>query len=270
MTSIGILGDLHADGTTAVLSLKLFAQKGITTIFQAGDFGVYNTEHGQLFLKRVNLELEKYGQTMYVSPGNHEDYDYIESISVADDGLQHLRKNILLAPRGFRKDFDGKSVLFLGGAPSVDRHYRTFVLKGKHWWAQEALTDEDVQKVIEGGEADVMVTHDAPLGAPTVESRIRDNPFGFTDDDLAYAHQGRTRMLKAFQAAKPKLFIHGHYHFFADDVWHVPSGPFTRDIQFTSHLVGLDCNTHNHSMGEFDTETLEVQVYDLWNEEISI
>jgi Icc-related predicted phosphoesterase len=266
MTRIGILGDTHGDTRAAVAALNLHADKGIGTIFQAGDFGIYPTDFGVEFLETVDATLKDNDQTLFVAPGNHEDYDYIESIPVSDDGLQHIGQRINLAPRGFRKDFGGRSVLFLGGAPSVDRWYRTTHHKVKSWWAQEALTDEDVRKVIEGGQADVMITHDAPFGAPTVEYRIRDNPFGFTDADLQYAREGRIRMRDAFMAAQPKLFVHGHYHFLADDVWNVPSAPFTRDIRFTCHMVGLDCNSHNNSVGELDTDTLDVTIYDLFKE----
>lgn len=262
-TRFGILGDVHANGSWAMYALNKFYREGITEILQVGDFGFYGGQHGQLFLKRVNTKLKMYGQTLLIAPGNHEDYDYLETIPVSDDGWQYVRSNIKVAPRGLRWEKDGRNFLFLGGAPSVDRWYRTTMVKAKAWWSQEALTPEDVENVIAGGRADVMVCHDAPNGVREIDRNIAGNPMGFTVEDLAYAAEGRALMSKAFHAVEPKLFLHGHYHFPVDETVYEPVAPFLRGIKFQTHVLGLDCDTHNFSLGELNTDTLDASLWDI-------
>jgi len=260
---IGLLGDTHGNTSWVRYALDKFSREGVTTILQVGDFGIYDKPHGHGFLKSVRLALEKHEQTMYVVPGNHEDYTYINSIPVNEDGWQHLRKDrILLAPRGHRWSWDYASFVGLGGAPSVDRWYRTTVLKGTTWWAEEAITPEDVALTVAGGYADVMVGHDAPF-VPQIESHIAGNPMGFTDNDLYYAYEGRKLMQKAFEGVQPKVFLHGHYHTRINSTLHVPSAPFTRDVAFTTHVLGLCCDGQNFSLGSLDTETLDAVHWDI-------
>jgi Icc-related predicted phosphoesterase len=215
------------------------------------------------------LLLKKYDMTMYVIPGNHEDWDFIEEMEVQDDGWQHYRSNVLVAPRGLRWEWEGVSFVGLGGAPSVDRTWRVAQQdasggKHKYWWEQEDISQEVIDDVAAAGYADVMVTHDAPFGFVDIESKIAGNPFGFAPADIAYGYEGRQKMLTALHGVQPKLFLHGHYHFPVDGTYNVPSGPMLRDIKFSTHMLGLNCDGSNFSLGQLDLETLEAHA---WNRE---
>lgn len=245
---IGLLGDTHGNIGWMTYALNKFHREGITTILQVGDFGVWPGLNGALFLKRTSSSLKLHGQTMIVTPGNHEDYDQIKAVEVAADGFQHIRESILLAPRGHRWELADRSFVSLGGAPSVDRTYRIDRKLG--WWADEAITLDDMHRVADGGYADVMVTHDAPF-VPSIEEKIKDNPFGFKSWDLEYAFEGRTLMDDAFTAVKPKIFLHGHYHFAVAETVN------------ECRVVGLSCDYRNHSLGVLDTDTLEAVTWDL-------
>lgn len=250
MTKIGLLGDTHG-ATPWVINMVLpkMADEGITSIIQVGDFGVWPGDSGARFAKAVCLKLGQYGQIMYVAPGNHEDYGQINAIPVEDDGWQHFRPNILLAPRGLRTEFGDKSFVFLGGAPSVDRAYRTHYGARKSWWAQEMITQADVDRTVAGGYADVMICHDAPFGVSYIDRAISGNPFGFVEEDLKYADEGRKIMTEAFLGVKPHTFVHGHYH--------VPGSEYLGE----THMVGLDCEHRNGSVGFLDTDTMDVTVW---------
>lgn len=254
---IGLLGDTHGQTRWTLFALWNFHYHGIDTIVQLGDFGISNTQSGHAFLKRVRLGLKNYGQTMYVVPGNHEDYDYIHSIPVNEDGWQELRNGILLAPRGHRWQWEDTSFVALGGAASVDRHWRTNAKGSKSWWAEEALMPDDVTKVAEGGYADIMVSHDAPF-CRVIDEKIRGNPLGFKQWDLEYAHENRKLFDQAFHAVAPKAVIHGHYHFPVQDTVEVVRNGETAEAL----VVGLDCDNSPRSMGSLDTET---GVIDLWD-----
>jgi hypothetical protein len=265
MTRIGLLGDTHSNPHwTAGYALGKFNREGIDTILQVGDFGIEGREYGQRFLKRVNLTLEHFGQHLYFVDGNHEDFDYLYSIPLNADGTRTVRENITHFPRGYRWTWGDRSFVALGGAPSVDRHWRVFENAGvKSWWEQEYITDEDVDRTIAGGHADVMVCHDAPQYVKTIDHNIAGNPLGFHEEDLRYADEGRRQMQRAFMAVQPALFLHGHYHFLVNEKMNVPSFPMARDIKFQCQVVGLSCDTNNFSMGVLDTDDMSVEVWDI-------
>ena len=261
MTQIGLLGDIHGNSAWLHYALDKFNSRGITTILQLGDFGILSGEHGNRYAKFANYLLNNHGQTMYITPGNHEDYDEIERTPVGEDGWQHYRPNILLAPRGHRWSWDDRTFVSLGGAPSVNRE-RLLTYPDKSWWEQEAITRADVDRTVAGGYADVMVAHDAPHGLQTITKKIKSNPLGFTQPDLAYAEEGRTLMTEAFMGVQPKVFLHGHYHFLVNEIYNVPSGPLVRDIKFTTRVLGLASDRRNFALGVLDTETLESSAWD--------
>lgn len=257
---IGLLGDTHGNYGWLMYALNKFNREGITTILQLGDFGIWPGENSAQVMKRVNLLLQNYKQTLYVVPGNHEDYDQIKAVPVAEDGWQHFQENILLAPRGLRWTWDDMTFVALGGAPSVDRHMRLNSGKGKIWWEEEAITEEDVQKVIAGGYADVMVCHDAPMGIQVINQRIAGNPGGFKEWDLEYAEEGRAVLTKAFKAVAPSLLLHGHYHFLVTEHLNVQRGEQWHQCQ----VLGLSKDLSNFSLGSLDTETREAQAWDIF------
>jgi Icc-related predicted phosphoesterase len=258
MSSIGLLGDTHGNGNWTVNAIQRFHENGIQKVVQAGDFGIYDSQSGARFAKRVNLLLQKHEMMLYVIPGNHEDWDFIDSMHVHDDGWMHYRSNIYVSPRGHRWEWEGVSFVGLGGAPSVDRTYRESIMeahpKQKVWWDQEVITQQDVDNVVAGGYADIMITHDVPYGVPSLEDRIRPNPIGFEARDLAYALEGRKLMEQAVLGVKPALLVHGHYHFLVQD-------RYTGE-DFETRILGLDCDGSNYSLGELDLETRQTLV---WN-----
>lgn len=255
MTRIGLLGDVHGNYTWLRYAFDKFHREGLTQVLQLGDFGIYGSDNGHLFLKKARLLAEHYGITLYVTPGNHEDWEYINSIPVQEDGWQKLREGIYMAPRGHRWEWEGMSFVSLGGAPSVDRAWRVKQQERQPrakrflWWEEEMITEEDVDKVVTGGYADVMVAHDAPY-VKGIDARIAGNPHGFELADIAYAEEGRSRMNRAFEGVKPKLFLHGHYHFLVNEVVN------------DTHVLGLSCDRDNFSLGQLD---LEKKTATAWN-----
>lgn len=216
MTRVGLLGDTHGNANVILASLKRFQSQGIDQIFQLGDFGFWPGKHGSAYLAFVNTQLGKYGVTMYVTPGNHDDYTQINSWHVFEDGWMRARQHVLVAPRGHRWEIDGRTFVSLGGAPSVDRDYRIRTQRRTSypiWWKEEDITREDMDKTTAGGHADIMLAHDAPFGVPMIESGISGNPYNFTETDLRYGYEGRKKMEEVVDLVRPTFFFHGHYHF---------------------------------------------------------
>ena len=274
---IGLLGDVHADKSWIKFAMWKFHQESINTVLQVGDFGIYQDKYSLEFLKLANLEAIKYGIVLYVVPGNHEDWDWINllhhqgSKTDAFGGWTKLRDSIFMAPRGLHWEWDGVKFGALAGAPSVDRAWRVRQdrahpnAKNPLWHAGEAITEADVEHMIAGGPVDVMVAHDAPKNVPTIDRNIASNPHGFDMADLLYAADGRELMTRAFRGVYPKTFIHGHYHFKVNDMIRRPLPAYsdlTPERDMWTHVVGLGCNGHRDALGVYDTETQEAVHWD--------
>lgn len=255
---IGFLGDTHGTSHVVTDALDNFKLEGITHVVQVGDFGFWPGKPGQQFLAVVNTHLAKNEQTLFVTPGNHEDYAFLKHLNTREDGWQEAREHILVAPRGHRWEWDGVSFVSLGGAPSVDRAWRLDFQRKQGspvWWKEEDITREDMDRTMEGGYADVMVAHDAPFGVPTVERNISGNPFNFTEEDLRYGYEGRCKMREVVDVVRPKLFFHGHYHFKVDDKLEI----FNEDtgVDDVTRILGLGADGSADSWGILDLSNLK-------------
>ena len=259
MTRVGILGDTHGNLAAARFMLWSMHKMGITSVIQVGDFGLYTDNNGMKFARKVSDLCVMWGIELWVVPGNHENHRVINELLGEDrTARKEYRPNVYVLPRGYRWEWDGMSFLALGGAPSVDRITRLAWETGrkpgnanKYWYAEEQITDADVDYTVSGGYADVMIGHDAPHGIQGIERVIRGNPHGFHVADLLYAEEGRLRMTEAFRGVAPEFFFHGHYHTPVNENIQRPGGEYG-DI---THVIGLDCEFNNYSMATIDTET---------------
>ena len=249
---VGLLGDTHGNEAWIRHALDEFATAGLDTIIQVGDLGVWPGARSAKMWNSIDELLARNGQTMYVAPGNHEDYDRIDRLKARKDGWLRFRHRILLAPRGHRTEMRGRNFVWLGGAASVDRGWRRYLqfMTGEvSWWHQEEITFADVETTRAGGHADVMVAHDAPHGVPSIERQLAGNPGGFAREDLLYAYATRSRFTEAFEAVRPSLLLHGHYH--------IPVDERVDFDGFSTHVFGLSLDGDPLSLGVLDLETLE-------------
>ena len=208
---VGIAGDWHHNDDWAVKQLNQLAAKKVTAVYQLGDFGFWPGE--QHFLNAVQNVLSDREMQLFVTPGNHDNWRLIDAF-VAEHGNEPFHpkgcENIWILPRGFRFEQGGRSFLSVGGAPSVDRDER--VGEDVDWWPGEVIEWSDIAAINAGGHADIMLCHDAPHGAAEkVEEiaarRLVEHPLW-----REYILEGRYRLDEIYQAVKPRLLLHGHYH----------------------------------------------------------
>jgi len=234
---VGVLGDMHGNRDVMVSTINRFADTGVTTIIQVGDLGVWPGDQSTTTFNHVNDTLTTAGIHMLVAPGNHEDYDQIRALTPNSDGWLEFRDHMWLAPRGLRTTLHGHSVLWLGGAGSVDRtlRQRMDAVNGtRSWWPAEAITAHEAADAVAGGRATIMVCHDAPTGVPQIDARIQSGAQGqFLASDVVYATESRTHLTTVVDQVKPEMLLHGHYHFPVDDYREDRDG-------HTTHIVGLD------------------------------
>ena len=158
-----ILGDLHGNYKFVTYLMNSRHLKN-ESILQVGDFGVGFSGNPDYEVKRL-LELdESLGENnciLYVTRGNHDDPQYFDGYYMYD--------NLKLLPDYTVLDIEGRQVLFVGGAISIDRVLRKVwnsdeVLYGtskRHYWYDEGFV-MDSERLLACKDIDVVITHTAP------------------------------------------------------------------------------------------------------------
>jgi hypothetical protein len=256
---VAFAGDWHGDSGWAEACVQSLAAAQVRVLFHVGDFGIWPGPAGKKYLTRVEKVCAASNMTILVTPGNHEDWGRLDQKRVRDIGdgwgpVQHLSDHIKVLPRAHRFTMTTptgttRSFVSLGGAPSLDFERR---VEGRSWFPTEAITEEDVERTIAGGFADIMIAHDSP-DAPYAVRKVVDilasNPFGFSDRALDYASVGRERMTRAYEGVAPSVFFHGHYH--ASD-----SRVFADESGDQRQVVGLNKQYQAGNMFRLDLDTL--------------
>jgi hypothetical protein len=216
-----LVGDPHGDMEFAARA-SLMARQHNAEILCLGDWGFLWPGHDQL--KKLSDMLVGDGTTMYFIDGNHDDHPSLRKLigPVREHGVT-IAKSVIYQPRGsVHEDGDGTRFLFLGGAPSIDRAFRT---EGRSWWPEEVITDEEFDRAFSAvGPIHVLVTHDAPAYPPGFSAK------GSPDYKRA-CELSMKRVDKLVRKHRPLLHVHGHWH-----------SRYERQHATGTHVVGLDCN----------------------------
>lgn len=226
---VGLAGDWHGNLPWAEQALKKFANHGVRTVLHLGDFGLWPGDQDARFIRRVTDLCDAHDITILVTDGNHEDHDRLALIE-AVEGVRWITDRIGYFVRGHRWEWDSTTFLSIGGAPSVDAERRSI---GSSWWPQEFISDADVAAASEGNTVHVMLSHDAPMPCSPGVQRILDGPSPWTADSLICAAAGRAQITRVFEAARPLLSVHGHFHVCDRATVRVP-GAHDHDTQVVS------------------------------------
>lgn len=205
---ITFAGDWHMNTKWAVTAVYAAADMGADVIVHLGDFGY--TFYPR-FLRPLGAALEETGLHLLFVDGNHENHQWINRQPRRPDGLRMIHPpTIWHLPRGFRWTWNDVRFLALGGAHSVDQQYRRKT--GALWQREETITPIEAQLAIEGGPADVMVTHDCPSGVniPGIDDPDRVPPF--PGSEIVRSHEHRKLLRTVVDAVRPVSLWHGHYH----------------------------------------------------------
>lgn len=240
---VAVVGDIH--GNFRWLDIVARAAQtlapDVTTMLQLGDWAMDPNTTDEA-LDGTGIE------RVYVTLGNHEPWGQITPLLNAHrDCAVRVSKITWLLPRPARLTIDGRSVLSLGGAVSVDRAWRQ---EGVSFWKDEEITREHVARAIAGGPADLMLTHESPAGTPVraVQEILRTNPVGFPDDAIADSATSRARVAKVWNIVYPELLIHGHMH--------APGGGQTED---GLRVASLGQDGQQGNLGFLDMKTLRIE-----------
>nr|WP_255525522.1 metallophosphoesterase [Mycolicibacterium sp. BK634] len=251
-----VAGDWHDNANWGRSIIRHAILQGVDAIVHCGDFGWWReglpTHH---YLSTISAELVEAGVQLYWVDGNHEDHDRINEWLDATGGQPWSDKrypNITHLPRGFRWVWWGQTWLALGGAHSVDRLGRK---PGIDWWDAEHITDEQMARAMDGGHADVMITHDCPAGVsiPGIPDDPADDHRGYWPmSELIASRDHRERLAVVVDYVKPHLLIGGHYHLRHAGLRRSPDGWVTQVHILDCDATSLADNTLIMTRNEAD------------------
>lgn len=191
MASFLILGDIHGCWFQAdkVIRKALKKHPGTSHIIQCGDLGDgWPTKNHDGRWKPNTTDLP-----IHWCDGNHENHDKLD----AGD----LSPRLTYQPRGSVAHIDDTSIMFFGGAHSVDLDQRTM---GVDWWPQENITRAQLEAALAyDGKVDIMVTHDRPDNFPWPD---------FLRGSLKEGRANRVALEALWDKFRPRFWFHGHHH----------------------------------------------------------
>lgn len=164
-----LTGDTHGDFDRIIEFCQEYDLNREDIMVILGDAGInYHLNYRDEYLKQ---ELSQLDVTLFCVHGNHEErpenIDGYEEIEW-HGGMVYVEEeypNILFAKDGEIYDFDGKKVLVIGGAYSVDKYYR--LAHGMNWFESEqpddfikARVEQNLDKL--GWKVDCVFSHTVP------------------------------------------------------------------------------------------------------------
>ena len=160
---IYITGDTHRD-FSRLYNLKETEEDMLIIL---GDAGInYYLDDEDVKYKEY---LKSFKIKLFCIRGNHEErpkninsYKEIEMFG-GKVFIEEEYPNLIFAKDGEVYNIDGKSILVIGGAYSVDKNYR--IMHGYKWFKDEQLTTKEMNDVldkIKGKHFDIVLTHTCP------------------------------------------------------------------------------------------------------------
>ena len=194
-----IVGDCH--GQWHELN-NLIEKEKPEIILACGDFGIWPA-----FMKYALSKINVASTKIYFCDGNHEDHDFLENFLNEWNGGDHskpheIHKNIFYCPRGSTLDLpDGRVVLFMGGAYSIDKARRT---PGFDWFPQETLKPQDMEHLPDK-KIDILISH--TCAKSNLSEMLGVNSLKGID----ISNEVLERVVEQYS---PKLWFFGHWHYF--------------------------------------------------------
>jgi len=190
---IMILGDVH--GEFGKLN-QLINRRKPDLIIACGDFGYWPNDRGSQF-SYIKLA----GAKLLWCDGNHEDF-----WSLQQRESDEIEPGIIYMPRGSTYTLpDGRNILFMGGAHSIDKHLRTV---GIDWFPEETIRQGDMMDLPDM-KIDIFITHTCPY--ELVPEMLKE----YSGKDYEPSNLALSQLWDIY---KPDLWYFGHWHYFKTGV----------------------------------------------------
>lgn len=196
-------GDIHGEYSKLVYDLKRFRYED-ANIIQVGDFGIgfYKPNYYKTELTKLNERLVIGNNHLYAIRGNHDNPEYFQQTNNPFD-----LSNITLLQDYSELTLCDKSILFVGGAVSVDRRFRH---EGKNYWSDEEFV---MNFEYPFGKYDIVVTHTRPGVCGAFKGF--DNIKYWCDQDVDLKNDlidESNAMNALYEKTKPLNWYYGHFH----------------------------------------------------------
>ena len=210
LARILLAGDTHRNLRHTLWLIDQAADLRCASLFVLGDFAYRMDDGGQWFIQEVGDAAVDAGILVHWLDGNHDDHDWLDDVRADDctddDGFlvsgmsPSATPTAVTAGRGaarLRRPRRGALGRPASPAPHVS------------WWPQETITAADVDRCLDGGPLDVLLTHDAPTASPVaavMAERGAATPIARTPE------ANRRAVEQVRRATTPGVVAHGHYH----------------------------------------------------------
>lgn len=182
-----VLGDIH--GEWGRLN-DIINKKKPNIVLQVGDFGYWPS----LFPNIENIK--NGGCKIYWCDGNHEDHWALRSLENSE-----ILPNVFYMKRGSTLTLpDGRVVMFMGGAESIDKASRMI---GRDWFPEEIITQSDITGLPDI-KIDIVISHTCPtefdlkIGNPWLQEKFKD--------------PSRLALSYILHKYRPDWWYFGHFH----------------------------------------------------------
>ena len=171
MSKVFILGDIHqqfGNLNKFIESIKESYRDQEILLIQTGDFGFWPhflfdvfpwplTDSENKYYNGGDKYLEVENIKLLFCEGNHDDIWALNKL-VEEYGITpiEIKDDIFYMPRGSTyKLQDGRNILFMGGAESIDKNFRTL---GVDWFPEETIKDRDLNNLPDN-RVDILISH---------------------------------------------------------------------------------------------------------------
>ena len=206
--SVFVTGDCHGDFRKIYAfadKMELGPNDYIMVLGDMGLFWRHDRRDANYFINDFEYEFDF---NLYFVDGNHENFKILNSLPEDENGMGYISKHIRHLKRGCRYEIDGKSILAIGGADSVDQFRRT---EGLSWWKEEAITQEDIDKV-EPGYYDYVLSHTCPLSVFEANKIHLCTLGNIVDDEEPLFKISNNSLEKLLDKITFNRWCFGHYH----------------------------------------------------------
>jgi UDP-2,3-diacylglucosamine pyrophosphatase LpxH len=148
---LAILGDIHGGFQSLRKAHDHALLEGASALIQVGDFGLEYGAIPRILAMRLTLPI-------YFIDGNHDNFSQLRELPKGE--IVQLAKGLFYCGRGSGIFLDGRKIVFLGGAGSIDKDIR--LQQGMLWQADEQITEDDYQRTVDMEDADLLITHCPP------------------------------------------------------------------------------------------------------------
>jgi predicted phosphodiesterase len=200
-----ILGDIHGNFNLIVNFCRKNESKQPINLIQLGDFGAGFSPDFLDDMEYLNEHLFEYNVTLYVIRGNHDNPKFFNG--------KYNWSNLKLLKDYTVLDLEGKKILLIGGATSIDRNHRT---ENISWWSDEIFR-LDIKKIKKLKDIDIVVTHTTPNFANPISLNSLVLLFAQDDSnlisDLTFERSELKRLYDILSENNEiKHWFYGHFH----------------------------------------------------------